>query len=154
MHIEKRGQSLLVRFAHESKNYSFSLPNHNNPVGLSNANLKIAQIEKDIRCERFDSTLLRYKPRRTGKNPTDITAVELVEKYIASRRESLANGSIVRLEAIASKLKQLFGDKPAEKVTEFVAKDAIARWSQSACNQCIKTYLFLLRTCGANVSDC
>ncbi len=147
MHIEERGKSLLVRFTHESKNYSFSLPNHNNPVGLSNAKLKIAQIEKDIRCERFDSTLLRYKPRKSGKNPTDITAVELVEKYISHRRESLANGSIVRLEAIASKLEQLFGDKPAGKITESVAKDAIARWSESASNQSIKTYLFMLRAC-------
>ena len=147
MYIEKRGKSLLIRFTHDAKNYSFSLPNHNNPVGLSNAKLKIAQIERDISCERFDPTLLRYKLRRTGKNSTEITAVEVVEKYIDSRRDSLANGSIVRLEAIASKLRQLLEDKPAEKITEAVAKDTIARWSESACNQSIKTYLFLLRAC-------
>ena len=41
----------------------------------------------------------------------------------------------------------LLGDKPAEKVTEAVAKDAIARWSESASSQSIKTYLFMLRAC-------
>ncbi|AFY95475.1 tyrosine-type recombinase/integrase [Chamaesiphon minutus] len=147
MHIEKRGNSLLIRFSHEGKPYSFSLPKHNNPVGISNAKLKIAQIEKDIAYGNFDTSLLRYKPRKLGKNPTAITAVELVQKYIAHRRDSLSNGSIVRLQAMASKLTQLLGDKPAEKVTESVAKDAIARWSESASTQSIKTYLFLLKAC-------
>ena len=41
MHIEKRGNSLLIRFSHDAKPYSFSLPKHNNSVGLSNAKLKI-----------------------------------------------------------------------------------------------------------------
>jgi integrase len=147
MHFEKRGKSLLIRFSHDGKPYSFSLPKHNNPVGISNAKQKIAQIEKDILYGNFDTTLLRYKPRQLGKNPTAITAVELVEKYIAARQESLSHGSIVRLQAIASKLKQLLGDKPAEKVTESAARDAIARWSESASSQSIKTYLFLLKAC-------
>jgi integrase len=147
MHIEKRGSSLLIRFSHDAKQYSFSLSKHNSPVGLAAANLKIAQIEKDIAYGNFDTTLLRYRPRRMGNNPTAITAVELVQKYIADRQKSLAHGSIVRLKAIASKLEQLLGDKPAEKVTESAAKDAIARWSESASSQSIKTYLFLLRAC-------
>jgi integrase len=41
---------------------------------------------------------------------------------------------------MASKLRQLLGDKPAAKVTESAAKDAIARWSESASSQSIKTY--------------
>jgi integrase len=147
MHFEKRGNSLLVRFSHDGKPYSFSLPKHNHPVGISNAKLKIAQIEKDIAYGNFDTTLLRYKPRQLGNNPTVITAVELVEKYIAARQESLSHGSIVRLQAMTSKLTQLLGDKPAEKVTESAAKDAIARWSESASSQSIKTYLFLLKAC-------
>jgi integrase len=147
MHIEKRGNSLLIRFSHDGKPYSFSLAKHNNPVGISAAKLKIAQIEKDIAYGNFDTTLLRYKPRKLGKNPTAITAVELLRKYTADRQQSLSNGSIVRLRAMASKLEKLLGDKPAEKVTESVAKDAIARWSESASTRSIKTYLFLLEAC-------
>jgi integrase len=147
MYLEKRGNSLLIRFTHDGKPYSFSLPKHNNPVGISNAKIKMAQIEKDIAYGNFDPTLLKYKPRQLGKNPTAISAVELVEKYLADRQDELANGSIGRLKAIASKLTQLLGDKPAEKVTESVAKDAIARWSETASSGSIKTYLFLLRAC-------
>ena len=149
MYTEKRGNSLLIRFSHNSKQYSFSLPKQNNPVGLSNAKLKIAQIEKDIAYGNFDTTLLKYKVRKLGKNPTDITAVELFEKYIGYRRKegSLSHSSICRLEAIASKLTQLLGDKPADKITESAARAAIAQWSESASSQSIKTYLFLLQAC-------
>jgi integrase len=149
MYIEKRGNSLLIRFSHDATPYCFSLPNHNNPVGVSNAKLKIAQIEKDIAYGNFDTTLLRYKPRKLGKNPTEITAVELFGKYIDYRRKEglLSHSSIGRLEAIASKLKQLLGDKLAEKVTTATAKDAISKWSESASSQSIKTYLDYLKAC-------
>jgi integrase len=134
MHIEKRGNSLLIRFSHDGKPYSFSLAKQNNSIGQAAAKLKIAQIEKDIAYGNFDTTLLRYKPRKLGSNPTAITAVELLEKYIAHRQDSLSNGSIVRLQAMASKLEKLLGDKPAEKVTESVVKDAIARWCHRKFN--------------------
>jgi integrase len=147
MYYRKQGKSLLIRFTHDGKPYSFSLPKHNNPIGEARAKQIMAQIEQDIVYGNFDTSLLTYKPRKLGKNPTDITAVELIEKYIADRQEDLANGSIVRLKAIASKLSQLLGDKPAEKVTELVARDAIARWSETATSRSIKTYLFLLRAC-------
>jgi integrase len=149
MYTEKRGNSLLIRFSHDGKPYSFSLAKHNNPVEISNANLKIAQIEKDIAYGNFDTTLLKYKPRKSGKNPTEITAVELFEKYIGYRHKEglLSHSSIDRLKAIASKLKQLLGDKLAERVTEATAKDAISKWSESASSQSIKTYLGYLKAC-------
>ena len=106
MHIEKRGNSLLIKFSHDSKPYSFSLPKHNNPVGMSAAKMKMAQIEKDIAYGNFDTTLLRYKPRKLGNNPTAIMAVELFEKYIPYHQQErgLSHGSGLKLEAIASKL--------------------------------------------------
>jgi integrase len=149
MHIEKRGNSLLIRFSHDGKPYSFSLPKHNNPIGQAAAKLKIAQIEKDIAYGNFDTTLLRYKPRKMGKNPTAITAVELFEKYIPhyQQERGLSHGSGLKLEAIASKLNHLLGDKPAEKVTESVAKDIVARWSESASSRTVKSYLYYLKAC-------
>jgi integrase len=149
MHTVEYGNSLLIRFTHEAKRYSFSLSNSNSPVGLANANIKIAQIEKDILSGHFDPTLLKYKPRKSGKNPTEITAGELFGKYIDYRRKEglLSHSSISRLELIASKLKQLLGDKLAEKVNESTAKAAIAKWSESASIKSIKTYLGYLKLC-------
>jgi integrase len=149
MYIEERGNSLLIRFSHDSKPYSFSLPKHNHPVGISAAKMIMAQIEKDIAYGNFDTTLLRYKPHKLGNNPTAITAVELFEKYIPyyQQERGLSHGSGLKLEAIASKLNQLLGDKPAEKVTESVAKDVVARWSESASSRTVKAYLYYLKAC-------
>jgi integrase len=149
MHIEKRGNSLLIRFSHDGKPYSFSLPKHNNPVGMSAAKMKMAQIEKDINYGNFDTTLLRYKPRKLGNDPTAISAVELFEKYIPHHQQErgLTHGSGLRLKAILSKLDRLLGDKPAEKVTEPVAKDLVTKWLESASSKTVKSYLYYLKAC-------
>ena len=149
MHIEKRGNSLLIRLSHEDKPYSFSLPKHNNPVGMSAAKMKMAQIEKDIAYGNFDTTLLRYKPRKLGNKPTEITAVELFKKYISYHRQEreLSHGSGLKLEAILSKLDRFLGDKLAEKVTESVAKDVVDRWLDSALSRTVKSYLYYLKAC-------
>jgi integrase len=149
MYIEPRGKSLIIRWTIDCQRYHISLPNHNHPVGKAAAQMKLAEIEKDILSGHFDPTLLKYKPRKSGKNPTEITAVELFGKYIDYRKKegSLSHSSIGRLKAIASKLKQLFGDKLAEKVTTTTAKDAISKWSESASSQSIKTYLNYLKLC-------
>jgi integrase len=111
MYTEKRGNSLLIRFSHDAKQYSFSLPKQNNPVGLAVAKMKMAEIEKDLNYGNFDTTLLKYKPRKLGKNPTEISAVELFEKYIPhyQQERGLSHGSRLRLDAIASKLRQFLG---------------------------------------------
>lgn len=149
MHVEKRGKSLLIRFRHDANLYSFSLPKHNNSVGEAAAKLVMAQIEKDIAYGNFDTTLLRYKPRKHGKNPTTISAVELFRKYAEKRLKDreLSPSSGDRFKGVASKLNEFLGNLPAERVTESVAKDAIAKWSESVKNKTIKERLFDLRAC-------
>jgi integrase len=147
MHIEERGKSLLLRWKHEGKPYSFSMRGYNNPVGRSQAESKLAEIKTDIIAGYFDPTLLKYRLRKTGKKPTAISAVEVFQKYAEDRLldRDLSHSSRVRLKGIASKLGQFLGDKPAAQVTESVAKDVIARWSESVSNRTIKGYLFDLR---------
>ena len=149
MYIEPRGKSLIIRWTLDCQRYHICLANHNSPVGKASAQMKLATIEKDILSGHFDFTLLKYKPRKSGKNPTEITAVELFEKYIRHRQEEgvLSHSSIVRLKAIASKLKQLLGNKLAEKITTATAKDVIAKWSESASSRSIRTYLDYLKAC-------
>jgi integrase len=149
MYIEPRGKSLIIRWTIDCQRYHLCLANRNNPVGYEWAKIKQATIEKDILSGHFDPTLLKYKPRKSGKNPTEITAVELFGKYIDYRLKEglLSHSSIGRLKAIASKLKQLLGDKLAEKVTTATAKAAISKWAESASSQSIKTYLDYLRAC-------
>ncbi len=147
--IDKTGNTLRLRWNYEGKKKALSLGVADNPIGRALAKLKSAEIEKDLAAGYYDPTLMKYKPRKRGSNPTEITAVELFEKYIKYRQKEglISPSSINRLKAIASKLRQLLGDKLAEKVNESVAKDAIARWSESASSQSIKTYLDYLKAC-------
>ena len=147
MYIEERGKSLLLRWRHEGKPYSFSMRGYNNPVGRSQAESKLAEIRTDIIAGYFDPTLLKYKLRISGKKPTAISAVEVFQKYAEDRLidRGLSHSSGGRFKGIASKLREFLGDKPAVQVTESVAKDMLVRWSESASNRTIKAYLFDLR---------
>jgi hypothetical protein len=53
MQIAENGNSLLIRLTYQGKRKSFSLAHHNNPVGYAAANMKIAQMQRDIDCENF-----------------------------------------------------------------------------------------------------
>lgn len=148
MYIEERGKSLLLRWRHEGKPYSFSMRGHNNPIGWSQAKSKLAEIETDIIAGYFDPTLLKYRPRKTGKKPTAISAVEVFQKYAEDRllERDLGHSSVGRFKGIASKLGQFLGDKPAAQVTESVAKEVVSKWSESVSNRTIRGYLFDLRS--------
>jgi hypothetical protein len=113
MYIEERGKSLLLRWRHEGKPYSFSMRGHNNPIGWSQAKSKLAEIETDIIAGYFDTTLLKYRLRKTGKKPTAISAVEVFQKYAEDRLldRGLTHSSRERFKGIASKLGQFLGDK-------------------------------------------
>ncbi len=144
MYIEPRGKSLIIRWTIDCQPYHISLPKHNNPVGKAAAQMKLSAIEKDILSGHFDPTLLKYKPRKVGKNPTVITASELFDRYATYRLEhrNLSNSSKVRFKGISSKLTQFLGDKPAEKVTPDIAANAIAAWSEQVSTRTIRAYLF------------
>ena len=72
---------------------------YNNPVGRSQAESKLAEIKTDILAGYFDPTLLKYRLRKTGKNPTAISAVEVFQKYAEDRNRDreLSHSSRVRL---------------------------------------------------------
>jgi integrase len=83
--IETKGTALRLRWRHEGKRYCLGLGVHDDTTGRAIANQKKSQIELDLISGHFDPTLLKYKPRKMGKNPTAITAVELFQKYAADR---------------------------------------------------------------------
>jgi integrase len=144
MYIEPRGKSLIIRWNYEGKPYHICLAKHNTLVGMEVAKMKAATIAKDILSRHFDPTLLKYKPLKAGKNPTVITAAELFDKYAAHRMKDwdLSNSSKIRFKGISSKLAQLIGDRPAEKVTSDIVANAIAVWSEQASTRTIRAYLF------------
>ncbi len=147
--IEPTGKTLRLVWYYQGKRQRLSLGFADNPIGRALANKKMADIKIDLESGHYDETLLRYKPRILGANPTEISAVELFGKYVIhyKKNHEIAHGSGLRLKAIASKLEQFLGDKQANKVTESVAEKVMARWSESASAQTIKSYLYYLKGC-------
>jgi integrase len=147
--IDAKGDSLRLRWNYEGKRKQISLGVKDNPTGRAFANQKKAQVELDLVSGNYDISLLKYKPRKLGANPTEITAVELFRKYAEHRVKDreLSHSSAVRLRSIASKLCQLLREKSAERITESVARDAVALMAETLAGRTVKTYLFELRAC-------
>jgi integrase len=146
MYIEPRGNSLIIRWKFEGKNYHISLKDHNNSICYPLAEARLKRIQSDIRSNNFDPTLAKYCTRKAKAAKLEsITASELFAKYADRRMEDyeLSNSSKVRFEGISSKLCQLLKEKfPASKVTADVAANVIAAWSEQASSRTIRAYLF------------
>jgi integrase len=80
---EKTGNTLRLVWYYQGKRQRLSLGVFDNPVGRAFAAKKMADIKIDLASGYYDQTLLKYRPRKLGTNPTEITAVELFEKYSA-----------------------------------------------------------------------
>jgi integrase len=147
--IEKTGNTLRLRWNYEGKKQGLSLGVTDTHVGRAFAAKKMSEISMDLISGHYDPTLLKYRPRKLGTNPTELTAVELFEKYADYRVKDreLSHSSAVRLRSIASKLNHLLGNKSAERVTESVAREAVAMMAETLTGRTVKTYLFELRAC-------
>jgi integrase len=147
--IEKTGKTLRLVWYYQGKKKQLSLGVRDNLVGWAIAEQRKAQVSIDLEAGYYDPTLLKYRPRKLGANPTELAAVELFEKYTAFiiKDKGLAPGSMHRYKAIASKLRECLMDKPAHQVSESVAKNAVTIMGESLSGQTVKTYLFLIRAC-------
>jgi integrase len=152
---DKKGTALRLRWNFDGKRYQLSLGAKDDNTGNAYAQTVAGRIKRDIECENFDKTLDRYQntQKRRPKNKITkyarLTAVELFERYIGHCQEEkdLSHGSVSRLRAIASKLSQFLPDKPADKVTDSIARNVVARWSESASMPIVKAYLYYLKGC-------
>lgn len=149
MHIEKKGASLRLRWCFEGRRFNLALGLKDTPMNRIYAQQVASRIEIDMQAGYFDQTLLKYRPQTLGTNASNISAVELFQRYSAAmtKDKALAPGSIHRYRAIAANLKRYLGDKPAHLVTEATAKDMTAALSENLAGQTTKTYLFLLKSC-------
>jgi integrase len=147
--IDKKGNTLRLRWSYEGKRCQLSLGVRDDCAGRLLANAKRTEIELDILSGNYDPTLVKYKLRKFGTNTSEITAVALFEKYTVAmiRDKDLAPGSLHRYRAIASKLRECLGDKLAHQVNDSIAKNAVAVMTENLKGQTVKIYLFAIRAC-------
>jgi integrase len=78
------------------KRKNLALGVEDSTTGRSFASTIKSQIENDARYGYYDATLLKYKPRTIGRNATEITTVELFDRFTQHqfKSEGLARSSI------------------------------------------------------------
>lgn len=91
---EYRG--LLRLRLNDGKRRCIGLGVANSKVGRALSLKKKAQIEWDWQIGQYDRTLLKYQPRLIGKNPTEISAPELFDRFThyQAKAKGLAQSSI------------------------------------------------------------
>ncbi len=143
--IENHEGRYRLRWLYQSKRYTMSCGVPATPTGKAIAKQKAAQIELDISAGYFDPTLLKYKPRTLGKAATEISAVELFERFTAHRFKDygLSPGSRSRYTCIKGYLLARL-DVPAHQVNDRTAGDFAAYLSERLSGITAKTYIYLI----------
>ena len=78
--IDKSARTLRLRWYYQGSRTSLSLGVASDATGLAFAQMKKSEIAMDLISGYYDSTLLKYKPRKLGRNPTEVSAVALFQK--------------------------------------------------------------------------
>ncbi len=92
------------------------------------------QIENDFKYGYYDPTLLKYKPRTIGKNPTEITTVELFDLFTQHKQK---HGRKLSQQSIDTRYKYL--GRMLEKHLNIQAANVDKRRVDAFCSICEDT---------------
>jgi integrase len=143
--IENHNGRYRLRWLYQGKRYTMSCGVPATPTGKALAKQKAAQIELDISAGYFDPTLLKYKPRTLGKTATEISAVELFERFsrFQLKEKGLSSGSEGRYRCIQNYLSARL-DMSAHQINDHTAGNFAAYLSEQVSGNTAKTYLCLI----------
>jgi integrase len=112
------------------------------------AKQRAAVIEQDICTGNFDKTLLRYRPRALGQNPTELNCPELFERYTqwAAKDRNLQEGSLCRYQGCLANLRRYL-NKPASGLSVHDVENFRAALSERLSPSTARSYLGLLVAC-------
>lgn len=110
---------LRLRWTYQKQRYSMALGLADTVVNKRLAQATADTIKADILADHFDKSLVRYR----GNETTDLTVVELFEKYTAWKRRQISKRSLDKYLGLNSRLKQYFKSRKASMITEDQALD-------------------------------
>jgi integrase len=95
VYIENHDGRLRLRWFHANRRYTLAVGVDDNATGRAVARTRAGLIETDIAAGYFDPTLLKYKPRLSGKNATEINVPLLFDRYVEAiaHEKNLQKGS-------------------------------------------------------------
>jgi integrase len=136
---------LRLRWSYAGKRYCMALGYADTAANRGFAQLKAAQIQRDIEYREFDPSLKKYRSKR---DVLGIKVPELFERFMAYQVEfkHLEAGSIRRYSSAKASLQKFF-DKPAENFTERQVHDFVAVLKERVSDRTVKEYLILYKAC-------
>lgn len=147
--IENHNGRLRLRWQYQGKKYTMAAGVPESPTGRAFANQLKATIELDVQAGYFDTTLLKYRPRKLGANKSEVTVVELFEAYTRSvKRKGISANGLQKYSALQNHLLDHFGEKsPAESLGTRKAGEFVDHLLTLMASGTAKQYIFLLRGC-------
>jgi integrase len=138
---------LRLRWSCQGKRYTISLGLDDTSLGRTIAQGRVSQIETDLITGTFDVTLAKY---RTGVNPpepgTKITAVNLFDRFIEHKVQTLASGTVVKYRALAGKVRVYLGEQSAA-LDDRTARAFKARLQKEQAPITLKGNLSIINAC-------
>jgi integrase len=147
--VENHRGKLRLRWIYQGKRLQMSCGVNDDPTGRAVAKQKAAQIELDIQAGYFDPTLLKYKPLTRGKTATEISTVELFQKFTQYqfKNKGLALRSLeTRYKPLERHLEKSL-NITASKVTENLAGNFVAVQLERVTSRTAKERVWLLQSC-------
>jgi integrase len=153
--IEARNGRFVLRWNDGTKRHNLSIGAYDNPIGRAQAERKRAEIQTDWEAGYYDSTLVKYRPKTRGKNASEITAVQLFERFAAHqlKEKGLTQRSIdTRYKPIARMLEKHL-DKPANLIGKRDAEAFALIAAKTLSGRTIKERVWLLNSAWAWAQD-
>jgi integrase len=147
--IENHQNRLRLRWHDGTKRQTLALGLTDSPACRSKANMVKNQIELDWQIGQYDQTLLKYRPRTTGKNATELLAPELFARWTQyqAKEKKLARSTIVAKyqpieRALAKELNMV-----ADAITKKTAGKLVDLWVENVSPDVGRQRIWLLTSC-------
>lgn len=138
---------LRLRWSYQGKRYGLSLGLDDTQLGRTIAQGRVSQIETDLMTGKFDRTLATYK---TGVNPPEpgakVSAVDLFDRFMEHKAQSLATGTMVKYQALAGKVRVYLGEQSAA-LNDGTARIFKARLQNEQAPVTLKGNLSIINAC-------
>jgi integrase len=153
--IEVQRGKLRLRFNDGIKRHCISVGVDDSPIGRSLANKKKNEIELDFQTGHYDGTLLKYRSRTLGKNPTEISTVELFDRFTAHEFKSrgLAQSSIKARYKPISRMLEKYLNRPAHEIGKNHAENFASICGENLTGQVSRERIRLLLNCWSWAQD-
>lgn len=116
VNVETYGGRLRLRWRYEKQRFCFSLGLDDTPTNRAIAQLKAADIERDIKYQMFDPTLAKYRGEQISRGGAKVW--ELFNKFIEYKQGRVRKQTLSKYYGLLTSLRDYFHDRLANRITD------------------------------------